>query len=95
LMHEAQFIPETATAGNALQLCLKSHQKLLVAVDEFGAAAGVVTIEDLVEHLIGGEIFENDDVAIDMREFARAKTRRAAKPRRPGEVDPPKGGTAA
>src|SRR5581483_5529867 len=70
LMIEAQFIPETATAANALQACLKSHQKLLVAVDEFGAIAGVVTMEDLIEHLIGGEIFESDDIAIDMRELA-------------------------
>lgn len=90
MMHEAQFIPETATAANALQLCLKSHQKLLVVVDEFGATAGVVTIEDLIEHLIGGEIFESDDVAVDMRELARAKSRRASRPRKPGENEPPK-----
>lgn len=88
LMHEAQFIPETATAANALQLCLKSHQKLLLAVDEFGATAGVLTIEDLIEHLIGGEIFESDDLAVDMRELARAKTRRALRSRRSGEPEP-------
>lgn len=90
LMHEAQFIPDTATAASALQQCLRSHQKLLIVVDEFGATAGVVTIEDLVEHLIGGEIFENDDVAVDMRELARAKNRRSAKPKRQGETEPPK-----
>jgi CBS domain containing-hemolysin-like protein len=94
LMHDAQFIPETATAGNALQLCLKSHQKLLIAVDEFGATAGVVTIEDLIEHLIGGEIFESDDVAVDMRELARAKTRKAAsRGRRGTDTDSSKPGT--
>lgn len=85
LMHEAQFIPETATAANALQLALKSHQKLLIVVDEFGATAGVVTIEDLIEHLIGGEIFESDDVAVDMRELARAKSRRASQRKKAGE----------
>lgn len=93
LMHEAQFIPETATAANALQHCLKSHQKLLIAVDEFGALAGVITMEDLIEHLIGGEIFETDDVAIDMRELARAKSRRTGRSRRPGDTEPPKPGT--
>jgi CBS domain containing-hemolysin-like protein len=91
LMIEAQFIPDTATAAQALQVCLKSHQKLLLVVDEFGATAGVVTIEDLMEHLIGGEIFEKDDVAIDMREFARAKQRqrRAARARRTAEPEAP------
>jgi CBS domain containing-hemolysin-like protein len=72
-MQEAQFIPETATVANALQVCLKTHNKLLVAVDEFGATAGVVTMEDVIELLLGREIFEKDDVAVDMRELARAK----------------------
>jgi CBS domain containing-hemolysin-like protein len=84
LMQEPQFIPDTATAAQALQLCLKMHQKLLVAIDEFGATAGVVAIEDLMEHLIGGEIFEKDDVAIDMREYARAKQRHVTRARRAG-----------
>lgn len=86
LMHEVHFIPDTATAANALQVCLKSHQKLLVVVDEFGATAGVLTMEDLIEHLIGGEIFEKDDLAVDMRELARAKLLKAARLRRPGDA---------
>jgi CBS domain containing-hemolysin-like protein len=72
-MQEAQFIPETASVGNALQVCLKSHNKLLVVVDEFGATSGVVTMEDVIEHLLGREIFDKDDVAVDMRELARAR----------------------
>ncbi len=86
LMLEAQFIPETATAANALQVCMKAHQKMLVVVDEFGATAGVVTMEDLIEHLLGGEIFEKDDVAVDMRELARAKSRRIGRLRQPGDA---------
>lgn len=73
LMQEIHFIPETVTVGNALQTFLKKHQKLLVVVDEFGSTAGVVTMEDVIEHLLGREIFEKDDPAIDMRELARAK----------------------
>jgi CBS domain containing-hemolysin-like protein len=87
LMLEAQFVPETATVANALQAFLKTHQKLLITVDEFGATAGVVTMEDVFEHLLGREIFEQDDVAVDMREFARARQRQALKnprERRPG-----------
>ncbi len=40
LMHEVNFIPETVTVANALQVFLKTHQQLLVAVDVFGATAG-------------------------------------------------------
>ncbi len=96
LMQEISFIPETATVGSALQLFLKTHQHLLVAVDEFGSTAGVVTMEDVMEHILGREIFEKDDVAVDMRELARAKLQKQRRARRPGDAGsglwtPPKG----
>jgi len=84
LMQEVSFVPETVTVGNALQMFLKTHQQLLVAVDEFGSTAGVVTMEDVIEHLLGREIFEKDDVAVDMRELARAKLQKQSRPRPPG-----------
>jgi CBS domain containing-hemolysin-like protein len=97
LMQEISLIPETATVGNALQLFLKTHQHLLVAVDEFGSTAGVVTMEDVMEHILGREIFEKDDVAVDMRELARAKLQKQRRGRRPGDAGSglwsfPKGG---
>jgi len=87
-MQEIQFVPETATVANALQVFLKSHQQILVVVDEFGSTSGVVTMEDVMEQLLGREIFEKDDIAVDMRELARTR-QRAAKARRPGETIPP------
>jgi CBS domain containing-hemolysin-like protein len=36
---------------------------------------GVISMEDVVEHLIGKEIFEDDDPAIDMRELAQRKNK--------------------
>jgi CBS domain containing-hemolysin-like protein len=83
-MQEVHFIPETATAAQALQLFLKTHQQLLVVVDEFGSTAGVVTMEDVIEYLIGREIFEKDDIAVDMRELARARLLKQVKSRRGG-----------
>ena len=46
-------------------------------MDEYGSLTGVVTLEDIFEHLLGSEIFEPDDVAVDMRELAlrRKKTK--------------------
>lgn len=73
IMLETVFIPENANGTNALKLFLKSHQQLAVVVDEFGSMSGVITVEDIMEHILGREIFEKDDVAIDMREFARRK----------------------
>ncbi len=83
VLHEIHFIPQTVTVANALQVFLRTHQQLLVVVDEFGSTAGVVTMEDAMEQLLGREIFEKDDVAVDMRELARAKQQKATRPRRP------------
>ena len=82
-MEEVHFIPETVTVADALQAFLKAHQKLLVAVDEIGATAGVVTMEDVIEHLLGLEIFEKDDLAVDMRELARTNRPKPARGRNP------------
>ena len=90
LLHEIHFIPQTVTVANALQVFLKTHQQLLVVVDEFGSTAGVVTMEDVMEQLLGREIFEKDDVAVDMRELARAKLRKSIRPHKPdGSTNPP------
>lgn len=71
LAQETLFIPDKATAEDALQTFLKHHQQLAITVDEFGTISGVLTIEDVMESIIGQEIFEKDDPAIDMRELAK------------------------
>jgi len=89
LKQEIHFIPETVTCAAALQMCLKTHQQLLVVVDEFGSVAGVVTMEDIMEHIIGREIFEKDDVAIDMRELARSRGYKTTSPQGRGAAREP------
>lgn len=71
LAQEALFVPDNATAEDALHTFLKTHQQLAITVDEFGTMSGVLSIEDVIEHIIGQEIFEDDDLAVDMRELAR------------------------
>lgn len=75
LKQPVSFVPEMATAANALQTLLAANQQLAAVVDEYGGFVGVVSIEDIVEHLIGREIYEKDDVAVDMRALARRRGR--------------------
>ncbi|MCD8482822.1 MAG: hemolysin family protein [Verrucomicrobia bacterium] len=77
LMQDVLFVPETASALDALEQFLKKHQQFAVVVDEFGSTAGVVTMEDVVEHLIGREIYEDSDLAVDMRELAKKRAEKA------------------
>ena len=67
------FIPDNGAASHALQTFLKNHQQLAIVVDEFGSVSGVITMEDVIEHIIGQEIFEDDDPAVDMRDLARRR----------------------
>jgi len=73
---EILFIPDSAVASNALQLFLQRHQQIAVVVDEFGSTVGVVTMEDVIEHILGREIYEDSDIAVDMRELARRQDRK-------------------
>jgi len=91
LKADALFIPETASGLQALQLFMKKHQQIGVVVDEYGSTAGVITMEDIVEHLLGDEIYEESDLAVDMRELAKKRAERmpSATPNLP--LDTPEG----
>jgi CBS domain containing-hemolysin-like protein len=56
-----------------LRLLLAEHSQLSIAVDEFGSVAGVLAMEDIMESILGQEIFEHDDLAVDMRELAKRR----------------------
>lgn len=71
----AEFVPETMRLQGALTQLLDAHQSLAIVVDEFGGSSGVVTIEDILEFLIGREVYELDDPAVDMQQLARKRAR--------------------
>ncbi len=52
---------------------LTLNEHIAIAIDEFGAVSGLVTLEDVIETLIGLEIVDESDTEIDMRELARKK----------------------
>lgn len=53
LMKEALYTPETTKISHLLQQFLQEQQHLALVVDEFGAIEGIVTIEDLLEEIVG------------------------------------------
>lgn len=76
IMQPTTFVPENGTALAVLRQLLKKHQRVGIVVDEFASLTGVVTLEDIFEHLLGSEIFETDDIAVDMRELARKRNKK-------------------
>lgn len=79
LMTKPHVVPENATLSDALHDLVRAHQQLAVVVDEFGAFAGVITLEDVFESLLGVEIYEKDDPHPDMRELARQRGHRVGR----------------
>ncbi len=55
LLQPPSFVPETMDALALLQAFLNHHQHLAVLLDEFGGIAGIVTLSDLIEELLGEE----------------------------------------
>ncbi|MFT6275998.1 MAG: CBS domain containing-hemolysin-like protein [Halioglobus sp.] len=58
-----------------LDLFIKRREHLFVVEDEYGQTAGIVTLEDAVETLLGREIMDESDTVEDMQELARTKHR--------------------
>jgi len=61
LARPAMFVPETKRGSDLLQEMQRRNQQMAIVVDEHGSVAGIVTVEDLVEEIIG-EIGEDDRV---------------------------------
>lgn len=63
LLRPAVFVPETLSLEQMLDRFRQEHIQVAIAVDEFGGTAGLVTLEDLVEEIIG-EIQDEFDTEI-------------------------------
>lgn len=78
-------LPETISLQDLFERLLENQEHIAVAVDEYGGFSGVVTMEDLVETLLGMEIVDEVDAIDDMQKLARQKWMERA--RRLGIVD--------
>ena len=56
-----------------LEMLLDNREHILLVVDKYGGMEGVVTLEDVVETLVGMEIVDEADNDVDMRKVAREK----------------------
>lgn len=64
-------VPESVSLSALLERFLKDRQHIAIVVNEYGGTTGLVTLEDLVETLIGMEIMDETDKVEDMRALAR------------------------
>ena len=76
---ESLMVPDTLPLSSLFERLLDNREHIAVVVDEYGGVDGVVTMEDVLETLIGLEIVDEMDSVKDMRAMARAKWEARAK----------------
>lgn len=73
LVRQANFIPDNATLEKALEQFLQGRQHMFVVVDEYGGIEGLVTMEDVLETMLGTEIVDEADRVVDLRDLAKSR----------------------
>ena len=71
LAHKAEFVPETIKCNALLTRFLESHQHMVIVINEYGGVVGVISLEDVLEFILGEEIVDQYDKHPDMQILAR------------------------
>ncbi len=70
LVHDAPIVPETKPLDDLLADLQRQRTSMAVVVDEYGRVVGIVTVEDLVEEVVGEIADETDPAAGEVRRLA-------------------------
>jgi len=70
LLRPVYFVPETKPVAELLEEMQKAHVQLSIVIDEYGGVAGLVTVEDILEEIVG-EI-EDEDIGGDEEEIVES-----------------------
>lgn len=65
ICRKAMYVPETTGADKLLETMNRKRIHLAVVLDEYGGVAGLVTMEDLLEEIVGEIVDEDDDEEVD------------------------------
>ncbi|MCL2458068.1 MAG: hemolysin family protein [Desulfobulbus sp.] len=76
IMRAVHFVPETAPLDRIFVDFFERYQHLFVVVDEYGSVTGVISMEDILEEIIGREIVDESDKTRNMRELALIRSKK-------------------
>lgn len=67
IMREATFIPESKRCGDLFNEMTEKHLQMVIVSDEYGSTAGIVTVEDLLESIVGNmqDEYDNEEEEIE------------------------------
>ena len=70
IVHDAPIVPETKALDDLLAELQRAHTSMAVVVDEYGRVVGIVTVEDIVEEVVGEIADETDASSGEIRKLA-------------------------
>ena len=78
LLQPIATVPEWMALSEVFERLIEERAHLAIVLDEYGGLAGLVTLEDVVETLLGFEIMDEADAVEDMQRHAREQWRNRA-----------------
>ena len=76
---EISALPVSSTLSQAFDEFLRQRAHIMIIVDEYGGIAGILTLEDILETLLGLEIVDEGDANTDMQKLARRLWKKRAR----------------
>ncbi len=76
IMRPLHVLLNTITLPKAFEQMIENHQQLALVVDEYGTVLGLLTLEDIFEHLTGEEIIDEADHTTNMQKLATERWER-------------------
>lgn len=79
MTHPVHFVPESARLSRTMLDFFEKRRHLFVVVDEYGSVTGVVSLEDIIEEIVGHEIMDESDQTKDLRALAKRRLKKRKK----------------
>lgn len=73
IKREIVIVPNTKPLFSLWEFLLDRKEHIALIVDEFGGMDGIVTMEDIIETLLGFEIVDEKDTIVDMQQYAKQR----------------------